>query len=128
MSRQTRTIRCLVKLNNTTQEVKGDLCEDAGLETPNKIQNCGLECPSWTHTDWSLCEDSRCFTWNTAMQKRDISCTYKNGTEVDSSLCDQNEKPTQRQECYNDKCKGTWKVGEWSEVKIKCRPSPPPHD
>lgn len=50
------------------------------------------------------------------MQRREIACMLNNGTEVDIHLCSEAEKPTQRQECYNDKCKGTWKVGEWSEV------------
>ncbi|KAK6643498.1 hypothetical protein RUM43_005008 [Polyplax serrata] len=117
---QTRSVRCLVRLHNATQEVKGDLCEDAGLETPGTFQKCGVDCPTWTHTDWSPCEDSRCFTWNTAMQKREIACAFKNGTEVDAAVCEHREKPTQRQECYNDKCKGTWKVGEWSECAAEC--------
>jgi hypothetical protein len=52
-----------------------------------------------------------------AMQRRDIDCQLNNGTEVDLQLCSEAEKPPQRQECYNDKCKGTWKVGEWSEVR-----------
>lgn len=51
-----------------------------------------------------------------AMQRRDVDCQLNNGTEVDLQLCSEAEKPPQRQECYNDKCKGTWKVGEWSEV------------
>lgn len=117
---QMRSAHCMVKLHNTTQYVRDNLCEDAGLTTPSKIQKCGQECPMWTHGDWSTCEDSRCFTWNTAMQKRDVTCSYSNGTEVDATSCDQNEKPTQRQECYNDRCKGTWKVGEWSECKAEC--------
>lgn len=51
------------------------------------------------------------------MQKREVTCEYANGTEVEASFCDQTDKPTLKQECYNDKCKGTWKVGEWSEVR-----------
>ena len=51
------------------------------------------------------------------MQRRDVDCQLNNGTEVDLQLCSEVEKPPQRQECYNDKCKGTWKVGEWSEVR-----------
>lgn len=58
----------------------------------------------------------------TAMQRRDVVCQTSNGSEVDARLCDETERPIQRQECYNDKCKGTWKVGEWSEVSYtNCR-------
>jgi hypothetical protein len=52
----------------------------------------------------------------TAMQRREVGCQLSNGTQVDMQQCSEAEKPPQRQECYNDKCKGTWKVGEWSEV------------
>ena len=51
-----------------------------------------------------------------AMQRREVDCQLNNGTEVEAGQCSEGEKPPQRQECYNDKCKGTWKVGEWSEV------------
>lgn len=50
------------------------------------------------------------------MQRRDVICQAENGTTLETKFCNEAEKPTQRQECYNDKCKGTWKVGEWSEV------------
>lgn len=53
------------------------------------------------------------------MQRRDVECQLNNGTGVDLQQCSEVEKPPQRQECYNDKCKGTWKVGEWSEVSSK---------
>lgn len=39
-----------------------------------------------------------------------------NDTVVDPSMCDEAARPPQRLECYNDRCKGTWRVGEWSEV------------
>ncbi|XP_033608182.1 protein madd-4 isoform X5 [Cryptotermes secundus] len=118
---QVRAAHCMVRLHNTTQNVDSNLCEDAGLPTPPTIQKCGTEdCPHWVPSDWSPCEQSRCFTWNTAMQRRDVECQLNNGTGVNLQQCSEVEKPPQRQECYNDKCKGTWKVGEWSECAAPC--------
>lgn len=51
------------------------------------------------------------------MQRRDVECKLPNDTVVDPMLCDEAEKPPVRLECYNDRCKGTWRVGEWSEVE-----------
>ncbi|XP_049830977.1 protein madd-4-like isoform X2 [Schistocerca gregaria] len=117
---QVRAAHCMLHVNGSTQSVENRLCEDAGLPVPPTMQNCGLEfCPRWTAGNWSLCEESRCFTWNTAMQRRDVTCLLSNGTEV-NGLCNESEKPPVRQECYNDKCKGTWKVGEWSECTAPC--------
>lgn len=53
-----------------------------------------------------------------AMQRRDVSCRYPNNTQALSRLCEEKHKPSAKQECYNEKCKGTWKVGEWSEVSF----------
>lgn len=50
------------------------------------------------------------------MQKRDVLCQSPNGTLVPDAWCESGEKPTTKQECYNDLCRGTWKVGEWTEV------------
>ncbi|XP_063229070.1 protein madd-4 [Bacillus rossius redtenbacheri] len=117
---QMRAAHCTVQLHNNTQSVDRALCEDAGLEQPSTLQKCGNDnCPRWTPGAWSPCEVSRCFTWNTAMQRRDTKCQLSNGTEADARLCGE-ERPPQRQECYNDKCKGTWKVGEWSECAAPC--------
>lgn len=61
----------------------------------------------------------------TAMQRREISCRLTEEAEdkaenattnTDLSKCDESMRPPQRQECYNDACKGVWRVGEWSEV------------
>ena len=63
-----RAAHCMVRLHNTTQNVDSNLCEDAGLPTPPTIQKCGIEdCPRWVPGNWSLCEESRCFTWNTGI-------------------------------------------------------------
>ncbi|XP_046398762.1 ADAMTS-like protein 1 isoform X4 [Ischnura elegans] len=118
---QMRAAHCMVRLHNTTQSVDGNLCEDAGLSTPTTIQKCGMEeCPRWRTDHWTSCEESRCFTWNTAMQRREVTCQLPNGSSVDAHLCSERNKPPQRQECYNEKCKGTWKVGEWSECAAPC--------
>lgn len=50
------------------------------------------------------------------MQRRGIECALANGTIVDQKMCNEVTKPILRQECYNDRCKGTWRVGDWSEV------------
>lgn len=61
-----RAAHCMVKLNNMTQSVDNNLCEDARLPTPVTIQKCETDdCPQWTVTDWKPCEESKCFTWNT---------------------------------------------------------------
>ncbi|XP_025155245.1 protein madd-4 isoform X2 [Harpegnathos saltator] len=103
------------------------LCEDAGHPMPQKVRPCGIgRCPQWHTTEWTPCETSRCFNWKTAMQKRDISCRLvseddrENVTLLDPSKCDEATRPLQRQECYNDACKGVWRVGEWSECTASC--------
>ena len=64
---QLRGAQCTVRLRNaSTQSVEPALCEDAGLPQPTTFQRCGRdECPQWSAAEWSTCEDSRCFAWNT---------------------------------------------------------------
>lgn len=60
------------------------------------------------------------------MQRRDTTCRLTeettngtlNTTNLDANKCDNAIRPPQRQECYNDACKGVWRVGEWSEVSL----------
>ena len=52
-----------------------------------------------------------------AMQRRLVKCKVDNVT-VSESKCDEDSKPTHRQECTNEKCVGKWKVGAWSEVNF----------
>lgn len=105
----------MVKLHNTTQSVDNALCEDAGLEIPDAFESCGQEeCPRWVIGSWTLCQRSRCIGRNTAIQKRDIVCRFPNDTH--SNKCDEGERPLDRQECYNELCKGVWRVEPWSQV------------
>ncbi|XP_043685807.1 protein madd-4 isoform X2 [Vespula pensylvanica] len=109
--------------------IGASLCEEAGHPMPQKVRPCGIErCPQWHTTEWTACESSRCFNWQTAMQRRDISCRlteelengHENVTQLDPNKCDETTRPLQRQECYNDACKGVWRVGEWSECTASC--------
>ncbi|KAK2582675.1 hypothetical protein KPH14_004950 [Odynerus spinipes] len=134
---QMRGAQCTVrpaKSSNSTRVsartvIGATLCENAGHPTPQKVRPCGIErCPQWHTTEWTACESSRCFNWKTAMQRRDISCRLiedledgrQNITQLDANKCDEATRPLQRQECYNDACKGVWRVGEWSECTASC--------
>ncbi|KAJ8683333.1 hypothetical protein QAD02_019125, partial [Eretmocerus hayati] len=109
--------------------IGASLCEDAGYPVPEKVRPCGGgKCPQWQTSEWSPCETSRCFNWKTAMQRREISCLIaeESDNRVDNTTlpepvkCDEASRPPQRQECYNDACKGVWRVGEWSECSGSC--------
>ncbi|XP_076379649.1 ADAMTS-like no long nerve cord isoform X2 [Megalopta genalis] len=135
---QIRGAQCTVRsgkpAGNSTRSqsrvVIGDkLCEDAGHPMVQKVRSCGSgECPQWHTTEWTPCQTSRCFNWKTAMQRRDVTCRLdedgetdqQNVTLLDPSKCDETTRPLQRQECYNDACKGVWRVGEWSECMAPC--------
>ncbi|EDS28372.1 papilin [Culex quinquefasciatus] len=114
-----RSAHCMVKLVNSSHTVDNSLCEDAGLPVPETVEKCGnVECPRWVSTEWSLCLQSKCFTWHTALQKRDVFCKF--GNVSDSDLCDEQDKPVTKQECYNEMCKGVWRVEPWSECNAAC--------
>ncbi|XP_076177522.1 ADAMTS-like no long nerve cord isoform X2 [Ptiloglossa arizonensis] len=129
------TVRSLKPLGNSTRTsvlrtvIRAALCEDAGHPMPQKVRPCGFgKCPQWHATKWSPCETSRCFNWKTAMQRRNVTCRLIEDTEngqrnitlLDQNKCDNTTRPLQRQECYNDACKGVWRVGEWSECTASC--------
>ncbi|XP_021700693.1 ADAMTS-like protein 1 isoform X1 [Aedes aegypti] len=114
-----RSARCMVQMTNTSYTVDNSLCEDAGLVIPETVEKCGnVDCPRWVSTEWSLCLQSKCFAWHTALQKRDVFCKF--GNVSSSDRCDDLEKPVTKQECYNEMCKGVWRVEPWSECNAAC--------
>ncbi|XP_063995693.1 protein madd-4 isoform X3 [Diachasmimorpha longicaudata] len=133
---QMRGAQCTVRSNKLVNSTRvpsrsvigASLCEDAGFPVPQKVRACGSgRCPQWHAGEWTPCESSRCFNWKTAMQRRDVTCRLvedingtTNVTILESSKCDDGIRPPQRQECYNDVCKGVWRVGEWSECTASC--------
>ena len=50
-------------------------------------------------------------------QSRNVYCGSQETKNVlDEKYCEAVLKPKSSQPCRNRKCKGAWKVGEWSEV------------
>lgn len=118
---QVRTTQCLVTLKNVSEPVASSLCEDAGLPVPPTRQKCGFsQCPSWAAGPWGLCPVSNCFTWKTSLQERQVFCQLPNKTVVDDKYCSDTVRLNRDRECFNDQCRGTWIVGEWSECTVSC--------
>ncbi|UYV76873.1 ADAMTSL1 [Cordylochernes scorpioides] len=116
---QVRSAQCLVTLHNVSRSVDANLCEDAGLSPPSTVRPCGREdCPRWESGPWSQCNE--CFTWRTAVQRRDVFCRAANGSDVDTAQCDPGTKPRRRRECASERCTGVWRVGDWSECTVTC--------
>ena len=57
---------------------------------------------------------------STAKQRRKVNCRLPNGTAVHPRLCDRRQKPVSRRECYNDRCRGAWRVEPWSACSARC--------
>ncbi|XP_046805038.1 protein madd-4 isoform X2 [Lucilia cuprina] len=110
----------LLTVDEDNQEVVDNaLCEDYGLNIPDTFETCGNEeCPRWLKSEWTLCHQSRCFGRNTAIQKREVSCRFANDSLA--TTCPEYEKPISRQECYNERCRGVWRVEPWSECNAPC--------
>ncbi|GAB6031210.1 hypothetical protein CHUAL_009029 [Chamberlinius hualienensis] len=118
---QVRASQCMVRLHNVTKSVDNNLCIDAGLKSPPTIQKCGMsECPRWDSGPWSNCDVSRCSNLNTAIQRRLVRCLLQNGTVINEKSCENETRPREKRECYNDKCIGKWRVGPWSECNAQC--------
>ncbi|XP_044315362.1 protein madd-4 isoform X2 [Drosophila rhopaloa] len=127
---QRRTVRCerLAKDRSSSSGVDEDTendvvdnseCTAHGLVLPDPFQSCGNEvCPQWSKAEWSPCKRSRCHGRNTAVQRREVTCRYDNGTV--GRACDEYERPAMRQDCYNERCKGVWRVEPWSECNAPC--------
>ncbi|XP_054082608.1 ADAMTS-like protein 1 isoform X4 [Zeugodacus cucurbitae] len=102
------------------ETVDSAYCEDYGLSAPDTFEMCGQEeCARWETGEWSLCQRSRCFGRNTAIQKREVKCRFANGTEA-TAACSVSQRPISRQECYSERCKGVWRVEPWSECNAQC--------
>ncbi|XP_035916166.1 protein madd-4 isoform X2 [Anopheles stephensi] len=115
-----RSAHCMLQMSNASRTVDNSFCEDAGLPVPETVDKCGnIDCPRWITTDWSACQQSKCFSWHTALQRRDVYCQY-DGERSSEKVCEDQEKPVTKQECYNELCKGVWRVEPWSDCNAAC--------
>lgn len=118
---QVRATQCMVRLHNVSRTVDSTLCVEAGLEAPQILQRCGSTgCPLWVTGAWSQCSEGRCFTLSTSVQERLVACRLPDGAPADDKLCDASVRPQDQQECYSERCRGVWKVGDWSECTATC--------
>ncbi|XP_057670179.1 protein madd-4 isoform X2 [Diorhabda carinulata] len=118
---QRREVSCIVKLYNASQPVDNILCDETGVKSPFSIRKCGFDrCPEWTVHEWSSCENSKCFKWHKALQRRIVSCEISSNITLDPVICDADNKPSDEQECVNKKCVGKWKIGRWSDCAATC--------
>ncbi|XP_058177260.1 protein madd-4 [Anopheles ziemanni] len=116
-----RSAHCMLRMSNASRTVDNSFCEDAGLPVPDTVDKCGnIECPRWVTTDWSACQQSKCFSWHTALQKRDVFCQFEGARGDSEKPCEDQEKPVTKQECYNELCKGVWRVEPWSDCNAAC--------
>uniref|UniRef100_A0A182UGB1 Uncharacterized protein n=1 Tax=Anopheles melas TaxID=34690 RepID=A0A182UGB1_9DIPT len=115
-----RSAHCMLRMSNSSRTVDNSFCEDAGLPVPETVDKCGnIDCPRWVTADWSGCQQSKCFSWHTALQRRDVYCQF-DGERSDEKVCEDQEKPVTKQECYNELCKGVWRVEPWSDCNAAC--------
>lgn len=101
-----------------SESVENAMCEEAGLELPDTLENCGGdECAEWVAEEWRPCFKAKCIAWHEAIQRRTVYCG-KNGSRIAEEECDRRQRPKQKRQCYSEKCKGVWRADDWSEVRM----------
>lgn len=103
--------------------MENTLCEVAGLELPETIENCGgVACAQWVAEEWRPCFKAKCVAWHAAVQRRSVYCARGGGGQrTEDAECKRKERPQMKRECYSEKCKGVWRVEDWREVRKRER-------
>ncbi|NXU57766.1 ATL2 protein, partial [Turnix velox] len=111
---QYRTVRCWKMLApGFDSSVYDDLCESAGLARPMERKACkNKPCgPQWELSEWSECS-ARCGTQGT--MKREVRCS------VETSLCDESQKPSSEKVCTGPPCDRRWTTSDWGPCSGSC--------
>lgn len=77
---------------------------------PINYTECSVprQCPEWRTTEWSACK-AKC---GTSVKYRGVYCSSS------SSNCPADTKPSNVEVCVLPPCVYSWRVGNWSEVRI----------
>ncbi|GAU97432.1 hypothetical protein RvY_08729 [Ramazzottius varieornatus] len=121
---QVREVECQAGVDGREkQTVPHTFCLEAGLRPPSTTQPCGsVECPQWRTTSWQNCENSECFGLDTAVQRRQVTCAFLNGSSIADDQCTSAglARPRDGRDCINYKCKAVWTTGPWSQCTTTC--------
>ncbi|CAN8005159.1 unnamed protein product [Ixodes hexagonus] len=114
---KTRKIHCQRELAyGTLADLPPSKC--ASRRKPRTVKPCNTK--PCRKGNPSSCSEGRCFTLSTSVQERLVECRLPDSTLVDEKLCDASVRPQDQQECYSERCRGVWKVGDWSECTATC--------
>ncbi|KAK7489279.1 hypothetical protein BaRGS_00019531 [Batillaria attramentaria] len=118
---QKRRVTCTRVTNKYVKILPERECQRLGLQKPEDMRKCSPypECPVWTAGDWSKCSLTTCVRDGFAERRRELQCTYSNGTLAPSGLCDATRQPESKRQCVNIDCISTWSTSKWTS----CRPS-----
>jgi hypothetical protein len=120
---QSRSVKCL---DNSGNEVSGQQCQAAGLETPATQRRCNMAaCPSFEWVivlhasgDWGPCS-AAC---GTGIRVRTVICVSRpSGAVASPMLCPPSSKPTSMERCNINSCSTPhWKIDDWSRCSVPC--------
>uniref|UniRef100_A0AC35U444 Peptidase M12B domain-containing protein n=1 Tax=Rhabditophanes sp. KR3021 TaxID=114890 RepID=A0AC35U444_9BILA len=107
-----RRIYCL---NHNNLELPLTACTKPGEQVPPSHQQCNLgSCPFWRSGSWSKCSNS----CGSGTKSRKIECIYKEQS-VDSSICQDSEKPKNVDACHLAPCT-YWLPRQWGACSVTC--------
>ncbi|XP_055949336.1 papilin-like [Argiope bruennichi] len=84
------------------------------------------KCPNHQHCEsmWHASEWSECSAaCGRGMKTRTVFCgSWRNGEihKVSDDLCEASKKMKSEEECYGNRCGGTWFTGPWSRCSVPC--------
>ncbi|CAD6184832.1 unnamed protein product [Caenorhabditis auriculariae] len=118
---EARGVSCKATVGNEVRLVDNSICDSLASVRPAETRPCHREdCPRWEATPWSECSSTRCVSPYTAQQKRNVTCSFSNGTLAELDSCDVSNRPATFSDCPNQNCKAEWKTSEWGSCSSEC--------
>ncbi|KAM4722780.1 A disintegrin and metalloproteinase with thrombospondin motifs 9 [Rhinophrynus dorsalis] len=111
---QHRSVHCHIGTQKASRETE---CNQS--TRPASEQYCQIaECPvyTWKAEAWQDCSK----TCDEGVRYRKVICLNQYKKEVSSSLCEENKRPAEAEQCNLQSCEFLWITGEWSECSVTC--------